>query len=108
METLITWHVNVTGRVQGVYYRTHTVEAATRLGICGWVLNERDGSVSAVLQHRDPAVLSQLLTVMRDGPPASRVDDVEVSPVETSEIYRRFEIRFPGPWRDRAADLASR
>lgn len=106
MDTLHTWRVNVTGRVQGVYYRAHTVDAAKRLGIGGWVLNERDGSVSALIQHRDAAVLSDLLTLMREGPPASRVDEVEVRPVETGDIYRSFEIRFPEPWRNRSTDLA--
>jgi len=101
MDTLNTWHVNVTGRVQGVYYRSHTVDAARRLGVGGWVLNERDGSVSAMIQHRDSAVLTDLLARMREGPPASRVDEVEVEPVETREIFQGFEIRFPGPWRER-------
>lgn len=106
MDTYNTWHVNVIGRVQGVYYRSYTVDVARRLGVSGWVLNERDGSVSALIQHSDAAVLSDLLTLMREGPPAARVDEVEVEPVVTTEVFKGFEIRFPGPWRDRAADLA--
>lgn len=96
-----TWKVDVSGRVQGVNYRTHIVAAAKRLGISGWIRNERDGNVTAVLQHQDPAVLSNLLTLMRDGPPASRVDEVDVIPVDTKETFSGFEIRFVEFWRDR-------
>jgi acylphosphatase len=102
MDALNTWHVDVAGRVQGVNYRAYAVAAARRLGVSGWIRNERDGNVTAVIQHQDPAVLSNLLTVMRDGPPASRVDEVEVSPIDSQETFSGFEIRFANPWRDRS------
>ena len=101
MDAMNTWHVDVSGPVQGVNYRTYTVAAARRLGVSGWIRNERGGSVTAMIQHADPAVLSNLLTLMRDGPPASRVDEVDVSPVQTKEIFSCFEIRFAELWRDR-------
>ncbi|MBN2082954.1 acylphosphatase [bacterium] len=101
MTPLNTWHVSIIGRVQGVYYRAHTVSAAKRLGVTGWVQNERDGSVQAVIQHADAGVLSDLLTLLRDGPPASRVDEVNVTPLKANEQFMAFEIRHASPWRDR-------
>jgi len=101
MTPLNTWHVGIIGRVQGVYYRAHTVNAARRLGVTGWVKNEHDGSVQAVIQHTDAGVLSDMLTMLRDGPPASRVDEVNVTPLKNSEHFTAFEIRHANPWRER-------
>ena len=70
--------VRVTGRVQGVWYRGWTEGEATRLGLSGWVRNEADGSVRALLHGPDDAV-DAMLALMRDGPPAARVDRVEVA-----------------------------
>jgi hypothetical protein len=41
--------VSVTGRVQGVSYRAWTRDEARRLGLGGWVCNESDGSVRALV-----------------------------------------------------------
>ncbi len=37
--------ITIKGRVQGVYFRKHTVEKALELGITGFVQNQPDGSV---------------------------------------------------------------
>jgi acylphosphatase len=37
--------VRVHGKVQGVYYRATTVERAKVYGVCGFVRNEKDGTV---------------------------------------------------------------
>jgi len=43
-------HVRVSGRVQGVYYRAYTRDRAKSLGINGWVRNIPGGGVEAVLE----------------------------------------------------------
>ncbi len=65
--------MRVSGRVQGVYFRAWTQDTARRLGIRGWVRNEPDGAVLALLQHEDPAQLQDMLDRMRSGPPAAEV-----------------------------------
>jgi acylphosphatase len=70
-------HVRVTGRVQGVNYRNFTVTAARGLAVEGWVRNCEDGSVEAALRGPGQA-LSDLLGIMRKGPPQGQVDDLEV------------------------------
>jgi acylphosphatase len=73
-----TWQLHITGRVQGVGYRYHTQQWAQGLGVTGWVRNEPDGSVRAVIQHEDELVLSKLLARLREGPRMAFVADVQV------------------------------
>ncbi len=69
--------VRVTGRVQGVWYRGWAQGEARRLGLRGWVGNQPDGSVAAVLAGPEAAVAA-MLEAMRRGPPEARVAGVEV------------------------------
>ena len=73
----ITRHLLVRGRVQGVYYRASTVEAATRLGVLGWVRNRRDGSVEA-LAAGTPDAVEQLIQACQTGPSMAHVLNVDV------------------------------
>ena len=43
-------HMKITGRVQGVGFRYTAKNAASSLGLTGWVKNECDGSVSMEVQ----------------------------------------------------------
>jgi len=82
--------VTVHGRVQGVFYRDWTVQNARELGLTGWVRNEADGTVTALLQGDDAAV-RKMMERMREGPPAARVDRVEerACPAEELAEFRR-------------------
>lgn len=65
--------ITVAGRVQGVAFRWHTLQAAERLGLVGWVRNNSDGSVRIVAEGpRDH--LEQLLAWAARGPDHARVD----------------------------------
>jgi len=70
--------VTVRGRVQGVWYRAWTVEQARALGVTGWVRNRSNGDVEALIEG-DPQAVEILLERMWDGPPAARVDHIEIS-----------------------------
>ena len=79
-ETTLTG-VLVTGKVQGVNYRAWTQEEARSRGLRGWVKNEEDGSVRAVLSGPEEAV-ADMLRAMEKGPPAANVTRVEPEPAE--------------------------
>lgn len=74
-----TYHLKITGRVQGVWYRAWTRENASELGLDGWVRNCMDGSVEALVQGEDSKV-KELIERCHTGPSAARVDDVAITP----------------------------
>lgn len=71
----------VHGRVQGVWFRGWTVDAARALGLDGWVGNRRDGSVE-ILASGEEAAIAALIERCRTGPPAARVERVEAEETE--------------------------
>ena len=87
-----TRHLRVTGRVQGVSYRAWTQATARALGLRGWVRNEADGSVRALLQG-PPEAVAQMITAMQDGPSGARVDGVTDAPATDPQIPEGFEVR---------------
>jgi acylphosphatase len=74
---LIRRRVLVSGRVQGVWYRQTTADTARRAGVAGWVRNLPDGRVEAVFEGEAAAVVA-MIAWCSDGPPAARVDGVDV------------------------------
>ncbi|MGB3830820.1 MAG: acylphosphatase [Mesorhizobium sp.] len=83
--------VRVTGRVQGVGFRYWAVEEAEALGLSGWVRNEPDGSVAALLAGPGEAV-EEMLGLLRQGPHGAVVDDIETEPAEPDEAPEDFRI----------------
>lgn len=70
--------VRVHGRVQGVFFRNWTMDRARALGVRGWVRNRRDGSVELIAFGDDEAV-EALTAACRTGPPAAKVERIEVA-----------------------------
>ena len=69
--------LSISGRVQGVWYRASTRDAAKSLGLSGWVRNLPDGRVEAMAEG-DAVAVDQLLAWCRKGPPGARIDAIEV------------------------------
>ena len=76
---------NVSGRVQGVFYRASTRQKALELGICGWARNLPDGSVE-VLACGETAVLEELLAWLEVGPPHAQVEKVDWVAIEDQVV----------------------
>ncbi len=83
----------LTGRVQGVSFRYYAQAYAEQLGLAGWVKNLPDGAV-AVWAEGPRADLEKLLQWLRHGPPAARVDQVQVEWGAASGQPARFEVRY--------------
>lgn len=86
-----TYHLRITGKVQGVWYRASAKDKAIALGLKGKVWNEPDGAVGALVQgHED--IVSQFVEWCKEGPMLAEVNDVVVHEQPMTEFYPSFEI----------------
>ena len=88
-------HVVVSGRVQGVFFRSETRHAATRRGVTGWVRNIPDGKVEAIFEG-ERGNIEQLIAFCRTGPPAAKVFRVDVRWEKYTGEFSDFEVRYHG------------
>lgn len=79
----VTAKFRITGRVQGVGYRWWLCEQARARGLGGFVRNESDGSVTALLVGARQQDAEQWLSV---GPPSARVSEVAKLPAEQRDM----------------------
>lgn len=84
-------HVFVSGRVQGVFYRASTRDAARERGVDGWVRNLDDGRVEAVFEGPRPDV-EEMVEWCHTGSTAADVEDVDAT-YDDPEGESGFEIR---------------
>lgn len=71
--------VVVSGRVQGVFFRATLRRVASSHGVAGWVRNEPNGTVRALLEGDAEAVARVLDWIRRGGPEGARVDRVDTA-----------------------------
>lgn len=76
---LLTLHVLIEGRVQGVWFRGWTMREAQALGLQGWVRNRLDGRVEAVF-HGPADRVAAMTQACHRGPPSARVVAVITAP----------------------------
>jgi acylphosphatase len=86
---IISVHMLITGRVQGVGFRESMRLVAQALDVTGWVRNLADASVEAVVQGDEEAV-DRLVGWCHNGPPGANVRFVEAKLIETSQTYIAF------------------
>ena len=82
----------IRGMVQGVGFRFFTGDAARREGLSGFVRNLDDGGVETVVEGEQEAVV-RFERAIWQGPPLSRVADVETETQPPTRAYTGFEIR---------------
>jgi len=88
---MVRYHVLVSGRVQGVFFRDSCRRVAEEHDVGGWVRNLPDGRVEAVFEG-PPDDVRLLVDWARHGPRRAIVDDIAVHP-EPPEGLTTFRIR---------------
>jgi acylphosphatase len=86
----------VFGKVQGVSFRFHTVEVASKLALKGFVRNLADGRVE-IVAYGEPARVSELIEWAKKGPPAARVEKIDVRDSKQVPSEEFFIRRDGGP-----------
>ena len=85
------FHLFISGKVQGVYYRASTAKKAQSLGVNGWVKNLTDGRVEVHAQGSKDA-LEKLLEWCKKGPMLAKVRGVECTVAHVEENMAQFEV----------------
>lgn len=86
-------HAFVSGRVQGVFFRSETRRIANSLGIKGWVRNLPDGRVEVVAEGEKDNI-DNLLEFLKKGSSAAKVDNVDIKTEEYKGEFEDFSIRY--------------
>lgn len=86
-------HAVITGRVQGVFFRMETKQAADHAGVLGWVRNKMDGDVEALFEGDEGSVKS-VLEWCGKGPSLACVKSVDVKFEDYKGEFKEFEITY--------------
>ena len=84
-------HLFISGRVQGVFFRMHTHKKALELKLTGRVRNLDDGRVE-VFAEGPEGKLELFVEWCHKGPPAARVENVEINWQEGEQQFQDFRI----------------
>ena len=83
----------VSGRVQLVMFRDYTQRSARKLGICGFVRNNKNGTVTVVAQGSKNN-LEEFVELLKKGSFFSSVQSVLVKWRTLGEIFKDFVIQY--------------
>ena len=85
-------HVVFRGRVQGVFFRASTKDAATKEGVSGWVKNIQNGSVEAMFEGPEENVM-RVIDLCKTTFPNARVDSADVDISRSQGVFKGFDIK---------------
>ena len=85
-------HVWVTGRVQGVGFRSHVAYNAGKIGVNGWVRNVGYETVEAIAEGTAEQV-ERFILAAKTGPRAARVDECRVEYETPAGEFHEFHIK---------------
>ncbi len=85
-------YIIVHGKVQGVFFRANTKQAALSLGLTGYARNNEDGSVEVIAEGPEDKV-KELIEFCKKGPERAKVTKVDVNYSEATGEFIDFEVR---------------
>jgi acylphosphatase len=91
MELNLRVHVIVSGKVQGVFFRSSIREKAQEFGLAGWVRNLNDGRVEAVFEG-EKELVENMVKWVRKGPEYAIVEDVKIVAEEYMGELKGFSV----------------
>ncbi len=81
----------ISGRVHGVFFRVSLRDQARGLGVSGWVRNDPDGTVEALIEGESGKV-DQLINWCWNGPPDAIVENISKREDTTDRNMSSFDI----------------
>lgn len=83
--------IQVSGRVQGVFFRASARDKATSLGLTGWVRNLASGEVELLIEG-EPAAVAHMLAWCHRGPALARVDTCHIAYQSPTGEFSQFSV----------------
>eukprot|EP00195_Chlamydomonas_chlamydogama_P008950 CAMPEP_0202902780 /NCGR_PEP_ID=MMETSP1392-20130828/17046_1 /ASSEMBLY_ACC=CAM_ASM_000868 /TAXON_ID=225041 /ORGANISM="Chlamydomonas chlamydogama, Strain SAG 11-48b" /LENGTH=96 /DNA_ID=CAMNT_0049589587 /DNA_START=21 /DNA_END=311 /DNA_ORIENTATION=+ len=95
MVKLVTCKYEISGKVQGVFFRKYTHQQGQALGLRGWVMNTEQGTVVGEMEGPEDKVSAMKVWLSTEGSPKSRIDKAEFADEKTitSVSFASFEVR---------------
>ena len=94
MTDLASVQAIVYGYVQGVFFRAFVSRRATELGLTGYVRNLPGGEAVEVNAEGERKKLEELISYLKVGPPAAKVEKVVTNWSKYTGGYSNFNIRY--------------
>ena len=85
-------HILITGQVQGVFFRQNMQEAARAFKVNGWVRNNSQGGVEALLEARQDKI-EQMIKWCEKGPILAQVDSLNIKKQDYIGEFDSFQIK---------------
>jgi acylphosphatase len=85
--------IYVSGRVQGVFFRSETRDEAVKKNVTGRVKNLPNGRVEAVFEGEKEDV-EEVIEFCKRGPPGARVTKVDVHWQNFTGEFQNFNIKY--------------
>ena len=85
--------LKIHGKVQGVGYRFFATRVARRLGLKGTINNERDGTVTAVVEGEKKAI-DEWIEELKEGPRYAEVTKIDSETKEFTGRLADFDVKF--------------
>jgi acylphosphatase len=86
-------HIRIHGKVQGVGYRFFATRVARRLGLKGFIENNRDGTVEATVEG-DKSAIDEWLEELKEGPRYAEVTKIDQETKDFSGRLPDFDVKF--------------
>lgn len=83
---MLTVRINISGKVQGVFFRASSKKEAEKRNLTGWVKNTKDDKVEALVSG-DADQIREFIDWCHQGPAGAIVNEVQVE----EEHYKRFD-----------------
>lgn len=86
------FHIIVSGRVQGVFFRANVRDKALQLGLNGYTKNLENDDVEVVAEG-DEDKIKEMVDYIKKGPGISSITGVQINHKEP-ENFKSFEIKY--------------
>ena len=85
--------LRIHGKVQGVGYRFFATRVARRMGLKGWITNQRDGTVEAAVEGEKEAI-DDWIQQLKEGPRYAEVTRIDQEAKEFTGKLPDFDVKF--------------